>query len=1010
MRPATVWYTSVLGIRGAPPGLCRKHSLKKHSSRGVLYQTLQERQKRRAHKRALRTAILACVCSGICTHLTTLPPQFDMEVVEPRSDDEDQSTGNVSVPALNSSHADNAVASQQTGVATVTEAVVHLCIHGEAVLTGAMQSNMEVGPRRDAEGTSAGGVPAPGNDPADNAVAMAPVATSPNLDQSTVSRATGDLDQSTVSRGMAIADLLEQNDICGVCHNQITSVDDALWLGADPKHNHPICRQDCFQFALEASDKLQEGVRCPGCTTSAEGQNRYGSSAYYTEYRKGDAVYQIQRRRQPRLTELQRLVGHHHPSSRRREHAEMPEGGWEFVPAAREAHEKQMEEIRANAESYRQNVAPAEGAVAFETGPSPGGSCSRVRPSSEQRDATAGDALPTSPMEGGGPSGPPSANGASGDGASAAPAPVAQDDEHVMISGVEAQGVAAAEQKEWTVAAMYCGCGGESLGCRNAGAKVLCAVDDDEHALKTYGANFPGTQLIRGDLLDDTLRARLIEDWRGRVDVVVGGPPCQPFSIANEHSEEPHYDEMKKHIVSYVKLALALEPRAVIMEVVPKAHKVLPEVRAHFEEAGYAVWHNKLPASKYGVPQERERLIVVACKGERAFVPPSPTTDPPETAGKALARAPVPAKGRPLQGFVRLECVPATTNLNKLAETQRRDRKTFGRENYKVMDLDKPANTITTETWSNTGCFFIQRGNLYHELSVEEAARLQSFPPDFKFMGCETNVRAQIGNAWPPEFARRIMLSLRDMIIELRMPPPKPLAVSGPVSQPPAASQDGETTGGDGGCTAAALANIGVFASKGAAAKALDAQIKPLHAKFVRERGECDESDAGIRGEQWHLEAICEAVKTAGWHFKTVPIHSGQAKCVDLRDTLKDGLYLIIGVVNARFEKHRKMVWLHKGYPANAPHDNPDEWIHSIAVTDGSVQDFTRKESLAALWLQANNQPKPEKGYMRTIRKVWRVYKCVHPGTGCKGDCAASRKRSDGGLQGGAAKCARGAC
>ena len=345
-----------------------------------------------------------------------------------------------------------------------------------------------------------------------------------------------------------------------------------------------------------------------------------------------------------------------------------------------------------------------------------------------------------------------------------------------MISGVEAQGVAAAEQKEWTVAAMYCGCGGESLGCRNAGAKVLCAVDDDEHALKTYGANFPGTQLIRGDLLDDTLRARLIEDWRGRVDVVVGGPPCQPFSIANEHSEEPHYDEMKKHIVSYVKLALALEPRAVIMEVVPKAHKVLPEVRAHFEEAGYAVWHNKLPASKYGVPQERERLIVVACKGERAFVPPSPTTDPPETAGKALARAPVPAKGRPLQGFVRLECVPATTNLNKLAETQRRDRKTFGRENYKVMDLDKPANTITTETWSNTGCFFIQRGNLYHELSVEEAARLQSFPPDFKFMGCETNVRAQIGNAWPPEFARRIMLSLRDMLFDAppddEAPPP----------------------------------------------------------------------------------------------------------------------------------------------------------------------------------------------------------------------------------------------
>ena len=195
-------------------------------------------------------------------------------------------------------------------------------------------------------------------------------------------------------------------------------------------------------------------------------------------------------------------------------------------------------------------------------------------------------------------------------------------------------------------------------------------------------------------------------------------------------------------------------------------------------------------------------------------------------------------------------------------------------------------------------------------------------------------------------------------------------------------------TGGDGGCTAAALANIGVFATKEAAASALDAQIEPLYAKMTRERGEMtSECDAGIHGEQWHPEAICEAVKAAGFHFKIVPINPDHSKRVNLRDTLKRGSYLVIGVINARFKKGKKMVWLHRGHAADAPAVNPAQWVHSIAVTNGVVNDFTREESVAALWLQSNNQPHPENGYMRTIRKVYRVYKCTCPGAGCKGSC-----------------------
>eukprot|EP00966_Prymnesium_polylepis_P183153 4244417-Prymnesium_polylepis.1 len=62
-------------------------------------------------------------------------------------------------------------------------------------------------------------------------------------------------------------------------------------------------------------------------------------------------------------------------------------------------------------------------------------------------------------------------------------------------------------------------------------------------------------------------------------------------------------------------------------------------------------------------------------------------------------------------------------------------------------------------------------------------------------------------------------------------------------------------------------------------------------------------------------------------------------------------------------------------------------WVHSIAIVDGHVCDFKTRQPLSALRLESNNQPQPRKGYMRTIRKIWRVYRCSRRGTGCKGAC-----------------------
>ena len=136
-------------------------------------------------------------------------------------------------------------------------------------------------------------------------------------------------------------------------------------------------------------------------------------------------------------------------------------------------------------------------------------------------------------------------------------------------------------------------------------------------------------------------------------------------------------------------------------------------------------------------------------------------------------------------------------------------------------------------------------------------------------------------------------------------PPVGPVApdVSVPEGRPPAASQDGETrSDGSGSCTAAALSAIGVFASAAEAARGLDAQIAPLHEKLCRERGSCAESEAGVRGEQWHPEATKRAVVAAGWHIRTLAIDPAQPTCVDLKTVLRSGSYLLVGVTNNRVE------------------------------------------------------------------------------------------------------------
>mgnify|MGYP007125161324 CR=1 FL=1 len=219
----------------------------------------------------------------------------------------------------------------------------------------------------------------------------------------------------------------------------------------------------------------------------------------------------------------------------------------------------------------------------------------------------------------------------------------------------------------------------------------------------------------------------------------------------------------------------------------------------------------------------------------------------------------------------------------------------------------------------------------------------------------------------------------------------------------PPASGEAVEHGGDGGCTAVALAAVGVWPSVAEAAAALNAEIAPLHQKWTRERGPCDESEAGIRGEQWHEEAIKNAIIAKGWHVTKLVLHPTKADAVSLKAELASGgSYLVFGVTNnvwrMRFKggKVTRQPLKYPDEPADGPSRSTDGWHHTVAIVGGQLHDHAvamRLTSEHPLWLRNDNQPDRERGWLRSIRKVWRLSPCNRPGGGCRGECARKRYR-----------------
>ena len=343
-----------------------------------------------------------------------------------------------------------------------------------------------------------------------------------------------------------------------------------------------------------------------------------------------------------------------------------------------------------------------------------------------------------------------------------------------------------------TVIDLFCGCGGLSKGFEDAGYRILLGIDHDEAALNTYNHNFrrSGARGVSIDLFDREYIKQLRKQLGGQaVDVIVGGPPCQGFSLTGPRNFD---DERNRLYLAVFEAVEALKPKAFLIENV-KGMKTLyggaikDEIVARFTGAGYVLPEPRvLCSADYGVPQIRERLFFVGIRKDLVpFDYPRPSHDPKRYVTCEQAIGDLPSLAVDLGEEESAYMSPATSAyqkrmrrkskgvlLNHVATRHTDLVKSVIRlvpegGNHKDLPPGVGESRKFNEAWTryhsqrpsrtiDTG----HRNHFHYEFdrvpTVRENARLQSFPDDFQFIGTKTQQNRQVGNAVPPMLAEAI--------------------------------------------------------------------------------------------------------------------------------------------------------------------------------------------------------------------------------------------------------------
>ncbi|URN92701.1 MAG: DNA cytosine methyltransferase [Candidatus Pristimantibacillus lignocellulolyticus] len=346
-----------------------------------------------------------------------------------------------------------------------------------------------------------------------------------------------------------------------------------------------------------------------------------------------------------------------------------------------------------------------------------------------------------------------------------------------------------------TVIDMFCGCGGLSRGFMDAGFEVLLGVDNNDDALISFKANHDNAVAMDGDLFQSSTILQMASLTEGKqIDLIIGGPPCQGFSLTGKRAEDDKRNTLFQAMVNAVAF---FQPKAFVLENVPGLAtlyngKAREAIIKEFSDLGYTVNDQILYAPDYGVPQIRKRLFFVGLLSEEKFEFPKPILSPDKyiTCGDAISD---------LHDFtINLGTEVSDYHFPPKSQYQKKMRKNstqlFNHVGTKHSDLvidvisqvpeggnhkDLPSGVGDSrkfnEAWTryhrnkpsktiDTG----HRNHFHYEFNrvptVRENARLQSFSDDFRFSGNKTQQYRQVGNAVPPLLGYHLGTKLKDYL------------------------------------------------------------------------------------------------------------------------------------------------------------------------------------------------------------------------------------------------------
>lgn len=360
----------------------------------------------------------------------------------------------------------------------------------------------------------------------------------------------------------------------------------------------------------------------------------------------------------------------------------------------------------------------------------------------------------------------------------------------------------------YNVVSIFSGGGGLDLGFAQEQYNIVWAIDNNENAVATYKANI-GEHIICSDINSIDLESI------PKADVVIGGPPCQSFSLAGKRDVN---DERGKLVWRYIQIINQIQPKAFVFENVTgllsaknaDGEKIIDLLQKAFTGIGYTLSTKIVNAADYGVPQRRRRVLIVGLKNGERFCFPKETHSengedgllPYVSAEEALgdlpkattkdnvslkySKTPQNTYQRMMRsnGSVTEHAIPSMSELDKYivshvkpggnymdiprdvpsARIRRLQREGGHTTCYGRLSPDKPAYTINTYfNRPNVGC------NIHYSedrlITVREALRLQSFPDSYKIISKNKQGKNLIvGNAVPPILAKAIATSLKEYL------------------------------------------------------------------------------------------------------------------------------------------------------------------------------------------------------------------------------------------------------